>query len=437
MSKTLHSWGHYPFCKQHSRLLHWRDEVSSTLNTLRLSNKTTLAFGKGRSYGDSCHAASQFVLETKNLDKWISADWEKGIITAESGVTLENILQLAIPQGWFLPVTPGTQFVTLGGAIANDVHGKNHHVRGTFGLHVVEFGLARSDRIFMKCSKEENSDFFSATIGGLGLTGIITWVKLQLMPIQSSLIDVMQIRFNNIHEFFSLSSELDHSYEYSVAWIDCLAKKNALGRGILSVGNHTKNGVLRTSNKRKFKVPFTPAVSLMNNLSVKIFNQLYFAAHSNKKYSIDYDTFFYPLDSILDWNKIYGPKGFQQYQCVIPLNHAEAVLKDILNAITNSNKGSFLSVMKRCGNIKSPGLLSFPIPGISFALDFSENYSHHQKLFEYLDAIVHETGGRLYPAKDAHMAGNDFRKAYPHWQQLELMRDPALLSTFWKRVTQT
>lgn len=437
MSKHLQSWGRYPFCNKNSKQLYWRDEVSIILKTILETGQTTLAYGKGRSYGDSCIAASRFVLETKALDKWISADWNTGIIVAEAGVTLENILKLAIPRGWFLPVTPGTKYVTLGGAVANDVHGKNHHVRGTFGLHVLELGLARSDRDDMTCSLTENSDFFSTTLGGLGLTGVITWVKLQLMPIHSSIIDVTQIRFHHLDEFFSLSSELDSKHEYSVAWVDCLANKNALGRGIFSIGNHALDGILKVSNQRKLKIPFTPPIAYVNSLSVKLFNEYYFASHRNKKFKCDYDSFFYPLDSVLEWNRMYGPNGFQQYQCVVPLTDAKNSIKELLLAIKKTNKGSFLSVMKRCGEKKSPGLLSFPMPGISFALDFAENDSGNIKLFRTLDDIVHTAGGRLYPAKDAHMDGSHFRNAYPNWQRLETMRDPAILSTFWQRVTNT
>lgn len=434
MRQTLQSWGRYPAHQQDSLPLNWRDDIAANLVPFKDNQQTTLVFGNGRSYGDSCLAASDRVLHAKPLDRWIKADWDNGIIVAEAGVTLAEILAFAIPRGWFLPVTPGTKYVTLGGAVANDVHGKNHHVRGTFCRYVREFGLIRSDVGFLTCSPSVNADYFKATIGGLGLTGVITYVELALMPIKSSQLHVKQIRFDTLSEFFALSTELDPQYEYSVAWVDCLSKQ---GRGIFSAGNHAESGALQVSGKRKIKMPLTPPMSLMNRLTLKLFNQAYFHAHSEGcvQKDLDYDTFFYPLDSILEWNKLYGPKGFQQFQCIIPSNNAEDGIKDILSAIAKSGQGSFLAVLKRSGDLPSPGLLSFPMPGTSLALDFSENRSHQQTLFQELDAIVRATGGRLYPAKDAHMSGSDFKLAYPNWELLETIRDPIMLSRFWKRVT--
>jgi FAD/FMN-containing dehydrogenase len=438
MTQTCLSWGRFPYYPQSVRLLYWCNEVQPILKSYLTKQKTTLAFGNGRSYGDSCLSVSDMVLQTTNLDRFIAADWDQGLIMAEAGVTLKDILALAIPQGWFLPVTPGTMFVTLGGAIANDVHGKNHHVRGTFGCYVKKFNLVRSDQEPMICSRQDHPHYFAATIGGLGLTGIITWAELQLMPIKSSQINLNQFRFNNLKEFFKLSAELDQCHEYSVAWIDCLAKGKSRGRGIYTVGDHAKTGPLDVSTKRKFTVPFTTPFSFVNSLSLKFFNTLYYQLHSKTGADqvVDYEKFFYPLDKILAWNKMYGPKGFQQYQCVIPDKHAEEGIDHILKVISKMGTGSFLAVLKRCGNIPSPGLLSFPLPGTSLALDFPENHARNSKLFTYLNAIVHEAGGRLYPAKDAQMTEDHFRKAYPQWKMLENLRDPAILSRFWRRVSQ-
>jgi FAD/FMN-containing dehydrogenase len=414
----------------------WRCDVPSTLAALSEDYGTTLAFGNGRSYGDSCLAASGRVMGMRGLDRFISVDWVNGIVIAEAGVTLEQVLDLSIPNGWFLAVTPGTKFVTLGGAIANDVHGKNHHVRGTFGRHVRRFGLSRSDCAQQECAPEKNGELFNATIGGLGLTGIITWVELQLMPIASSEIDTFAVRFKNIFEFFQLSRTLDHQHEYSVAWVDCLAQGEQLGRGVFFVGDHSRYGQLTNNRRARLEVPFTPPVPVINTLSLHAFNAAYWRLHPKElKYQkAAYNPFFYPLDRIGHWNRLYGPQGFQQYQCVIPDNAAENALPELLREIALSGEGSFLAVLKRCGDIRSPGLLSFPMPGVSLALDFP----HHRKLdalFQKLDSIVSRTGGRLYPAKDAHMAGQDFRAAYPAWEQLEALRDPALMSSFWKRVT--
>lgn len=433
---TLMSWGRYPGYPQTSQVSAWRGEIGTTLSHMLNEYENILPFGNGRSYGDSCLAASGQVLHTASLNKFIKVDWDTGIILAEAGVSLDELLKLAIPQGWFLPVTPGTKFVTLGGAVANDVHGKNHHLRGTFGCHVRQFGLIRSDGSVRVCSPSENADFFSATIGGLGLTGIIDWVELQLQRIHSSQIDATHIRFNSLDEFFSLSTELDHANEYAVAWVDCLAKGKSAGRGVYMVGNHSIEGPLRYHDKQKLGVPFTPPVSLINSFSLRLFNSTYYRAHKAGRHrnNIDYEPFFYPLDGIQNWNRIYGPRGFQQYQCAIPEDNAYAATAELLKAIARSNRGSFLAVLKRFGQSISPGLLSFPIPGITLALDFPQQGEATSNLFGQLDSIVREAGGRLYPAKDAHMSGKDFRSAYPDWQKLESLRDPALLSRFWQRV---
>lgn len=429
---TLKSWGLYPPLPQTPHSCFWRSDLQNLLSHL----PSTLPFGNGRSYGDSCLAYSGQVLHTRCLDRFIAADWEKGIVAAEAGMTLEELLALSIPRGWFLPVVPGTKYVTLGGALANDIHGKNHHRRGTFGCYVAKFGLVRSDSSPLVCSLDDNKELFAATIGGLGLTGIIDWVELKLIPIQSCSIDSMHVRFNSLREFFSLSSELDHQYEYTVSWIDCLAKGNSTGRGVYIAGNHAKDGPLNLDNSKKTRVPFTPPVSSINSLTLRLFNTAYYYAHnsSRKQSTISYEPFFFPLDRILHWNRIYGPRGFQQYQCAIPHASAETAIGEMLNAISASKKGSFLAVLKRFGDISSPGLLSFPFPGITLALDFPQSDALNRVLFPRLDAIVRETNGRLYPAKDAHMRGKDFQESYPLWKQVETLRDPVLCSHFWKRV---
>jgi FAD/FMN-containing dehydrogenase len=399
-------------------------------------HQTSLPYGNGRSYGDSCLAASDQVLHMRSLDRFIRADWSTGKIRVEAGVTLAEILAAAIPHGWFLPVTPGTQFATVGGAIANDVHGKNHHLRGTFGNHVLRFGLLRHGETALICSATENTKLFAASIGGLGLTGVINWADLQLMPVRSSQIDSTVVRFANLAEFFSLSAELDHQHEYSVAWVDCLAKGADTGRGVFIVGDHARYGSLEVERGSRLKMPLTPPVSLINNLSLRAFNSLYWRAHPGQRTAkrSAYEPFFYPLDRILHWNRIYGRNGFQQYQCVIPDANAQAAMGELLSAIADSGQGSFLAVLKRCGDIASPGLLSFPMPGTSLALDFPNSGDLQHVLFPRLDAIVRTAGGRLYPAKDAHMSGSDFRQAYPAWERLEALRDPSLMSRFWKRV---
>lgn len=434
MSTELYSWGRYPDYPQTPYPCSWRDQLGSVLASVA-EQDTTLAYGNGRSYGDSCMAASGRVLSMQGLARFIDVDWQNGVLIAEAGVTLGEILTLSIPRGWFLSVTPGTQFVTLGGAVANDVHGKNHHVRGTFGTCIRRFELLRGGEPLV-CSPADNPQLFAATIGGLGLTGIITWVEIQLIPITSSQIDCHTQRFGNLEEFFALSQELDPVHEYSVAWVDCLASGRRSGRGVYMAGNHARYGSLEVECPARRRVPVTPPVSLVGSMSLRAFNGAYWHRHSASmlRRRSNYQSFFYPLDSLLHWNRIYGRKGFQQYQCVVPDAVAKSAMGELLRTIADAGEGSFLAVLKRCGEVPSPGLLSFPLPGLSLALDFPQK-DELAPLFKRLDAIVREAGGRLYPAKDAHMSGQDFRVAYPAWEQLETLRDPILMSRFWKRVT--
>ena len=430
----LRSWGRYPYHPQNPNKIYWRDEITGKLETVSVKNGDTLAFGNGRSYGDSCLAKSGQVIHTKSLNRFIAFDMESGIIKVESGVTIEEILNVSIPKGWFVSVTPGTKYVTVGGAIANDVHGKNHHEKGTFGCHVTKFGLIRSGEREVTCSKNENVELFNATIGGLGLTGIVSWAEIKLIKIKSSLIEKTTMPFGSLDEFFEVSNKNDEKNDYSVAWIDCLAKGKKLGRGIYFTGNHCKNGSLEIPDKKKASMPFSPPFSLINKFSLKIFNSLYYNLHRRKNGKSSYDDFFYPLDHINNWNKVYGKNGFQQYQCVIPKEKARDGIYEILKTISRAKSGSFLAVLKNFGNMQSPGLLSFPMEGTSLALDFSQG-DYLKELFGNLDKIVVKFGGRIYPAKDAHMSGEDFRKFYPKWRDLEKLRDKSLNSRFWDRVT--
>lgn len=435
--RTLRSWGLHPPHPQTAHPLTWQAQARSCLTEQVRLHGSSLPYGNGRSYGDSCLAASDHVIHTRSLDRIIAADWQTGTVVAEAGTTLAEVLDLSVPRGWFLPVTPGTKFVTLGGAVANDVHGKNHHRRGTFGRHVRSFGIVRSDRGHLTCTPQDNADLFRATIGGLGLTGIITWIEFQLIPIAASTLETVSIRFGSLKEFFDLSHEFDPAHEYTVSWVDCLAAGGAAGRGIFIAGNHAEAGALTPTSKAKLSIPFTLPLSAVNRLTLRLFNSAYYRTHPSRRRHkvVEYDSFFYPLDRILHWNRAYGRRGLQQFQCVIPDSPALPAVGELLATIAASGQGSFLAVLKRCGDIASPGLLSFPLPGISLALDFSQEAQPEKSLFPRLDAIVREAGGRLYPAKDAHMTSDDFRHFYPQWPLLEALRDPSLCSRFWKRVT--
>lgn len=335
-------------------------------------------------------------------------------------------------------MTPGTRFVTLGGAVANDVHGKNHHRAGSFGHHVRAFELVRSDGSRRVCAPTENQEWFTATVGGLGLTGLITWVEIQLRAIEGPWIQVESQRFANLSTFFELSEESDRQHEFTVAWVDCAATGNSLGRGILLSGDFAlaSAGVGKLPKTHGLlNVPFTPPISLINQLSLKTFNAIYYRKPEGK-FLTHYEPFFYPLDAIDHWNRIYGPKGFLQYQCVLSPGIAESALSELLAITAKSGQGSFLAVLKRFGDRPSPGLLSFPRPGLTVALDFPFKGEPTLQLLTRLDAVVADAAAALYPAKDARMDRAMFRQSYPGLEQLIAFLDSRFLSAFWQRVAQ-
>lgn len=435
----LLSWGRYPRHRQSPHPVHWPEEVAQALDEIAtVGQGAALAFGCGRSYGDSCLAESDHVVSMQGMDRVLAADWQTGVVLSQSGLTLADLIRIALPRGWFLPVTPGTKFVTLGGAVANDVHGKNHHAMGTFGRHVSRLVMYRSGEGVVQCSPSQRSDLFAATVGGIGLTGVILAVELQLRHVASSEIEQRSIRFGSLDEFFALSKEHDTSHEYTVAWVDCLASGKNAGRGRYITGNHAQEGSLKLASPVGLRMLIDPPFSLVNSFSLRVFNTLYYHRQRKKEVAsrVGYDPFFYPLDRLQQWNRMYGRAGFQQYQCVVPQQHGREVIRTVMQEIAQSGTGSFLAVLKQCGELASPGLLSFPLHGVSLALDFPQRELVNKRLFSKLDSLVHEAGGRLYPAKDAHMSATHFKRAYPQWERVEALRDPQLLSRFWKRVTQ-
>jgi FAD/FMN-containing dehydrogenase len=395
---------------------------------------TALPRGLGRSYGDSNLLTKGTLISTQGLDRFLGWSPSDGLLRAQAGASLRSIIETFLPKGWFLPVTPGSSFVTVGGALANDVHGKNHHLRGCFGNHVTRFELLRSTGERLICSPAENSELFGATIGGLGLTGFINWVELKLIPVASSKISVMEERFDSLAQLYALDDQRAASHEYTVAWFDCLSYRKGKLRGIYSAGSHASDGDKDCVMKTGPSIPFAPPISPVNSLTLRAFNALYSRKPIARGVDVDVMKFMYPLDAISHWNRLYGTPGFYQYQCVIPSNERDA-LEAILEAIKASGQGSFLAVLKRFGDIASPGLMSFPKPGYTLALDFPNRGERMRKLFAALDNIVQSAGGRLYPAKDGAMSAAMFQAGYPQWQQLEAMRDPAIDSDFWKRVT--
>ncbi len=433
MFENYESWGRYPKLLPADVIkINWLVQIPDISS---IKDKV-LAYGLGRSYGDSCLNEDGVLLVIAGLNRFISINFEDGIIEAEAGVTLADILKIAVPAGWFLSVTPGTKFVTLGGAVANDVHGKNHHVAGTFGNHVLSFELLRSDGTVMTCSPEENSEMFAATIGGLGLTGLITKVKIKLQRAASPFLDVDYIKFDNVDEFFEINEANDSKNDFTVSWVDCTSTDSRLGRGIYSGGNFTAEPDKEV--KIKDKSPDFPFdYSFINPLTVRLFNILYYNKQINKKtrQKVHYEPFFYPLDAVEHWNRAYGKDGFLQYQFVVPHTNGKEAVKDILGNVSKSGLSSFLTVLKTFGEVKSPGMLSFPQPGITMAIDFRMTGDFTLKELNKLDDIVRANGGRLYPAKDARMSGEDFRRFYPEWEKFIEFIDPKFSSSFWRRVT--
>jgi len=427
------SWGRYPKVSHHH--VHkpaWNDQLPEILKAA--APGSLLPYGLGRSYGDSCLNGGRELVDCCRLNRILAFDESTGMVRCEGGVSLADIIDVFLPKGWFLPVTPGTRFVTVGGAIANDVHGKNHHCAGTFGAHVRQIGLHRSNDGLVLCSPEHNLDMLRATIGGLGLTGVIAWADVQLKRVAGPWINAELVPFQSLNSFLELSRESNDCFEYSVAWLDCFAGRNL--RGIFFRGNHAAERGKDFHPKRGPKLPFALAAWMLNRYSVKAFNTAYYWSHATKKGAsvVACDSFFYPLDSIRQWNLLYGRRGFLQYQCVIPETNLDA-FEELLDRIARSGMGSFLGVLKQFGSAPPAGMLSFPRPGLTIALDFAMRGERTLQLMESLDEIVLKSGGALYPAKDARMSPALFEASFPRWRSFVPYVDPTMSSSFWRRVT--
>ena len=433
MGDTILSWG---------RTFRFDQQVQSVGRLSQMSpadfrNDGNYVFhGMGRSYGDVALNENGRVVLSKASDNIIAFDRLTGSVKANSGLTLAELNKITIPDGWFVAVTPGTKFVTLGGAVANDVHGKNHHTAGSFGTHVNALMLVRSDGERLLCSRNENSEMFALTISGLGLTGYIEWVELQLKKIESSNMYVENIPYYDLDAFFALSQE-SADWPYTVAWIDCFSSGKKLGRGIFSRGKFIDDGKLEADySEGRLKMPMEVPSFLLNRLTISAFNLLYrHRPTATFKGIQSYEPFFYPLDSILEWNKLYGRTGFYQHQSIIPMENGEQGMTELLRAIGREGQGSFLAVLKVYGKEQSPGLNSFPLEGVSLALDFANRGDKTRRFLQKLDDIVLAHGGRMYPAKDGLMSAETYQRGYPNWQMLEAARDPKISSSFWRRVT--
>ncbi len=426
------SWGHYPQVESEAVPL------LSRFDKIPHRGKPVLAYGQGRSYGDCCLNPDGAALLTSYLDHLMAFDPATGVLRVEAGISLARLLEFSVPRGFFVPVTPGTKFVSVGGAIANDVHGKNHHSAGTFGRFVRRLALQRSTGEIIECGPDIETDLFRATVAGLGLTGLILWAEIQLIPIPGPWIQMESIKLTNLEDFFVVSADSAKSFDYTVAWMDCLARGEEFGRGIFMRGNHI-------AGPGPAPVPVVPRISApiyaphfaLNQFSVQAFNSLYYGKQRQRevKSTVHFDPFFYPLDAVGNWNRIYGRRGFFQFQAVLPKVTGQGPLRQLFQAVVDAKSASFLVVVKEFGEVRSPGFLSFPRAGTTICLDFA-NTEKNRVLMRGLEELVIGAGGALYPAKDALMSRSSFVASFGEEQirRFEEFRDPGFSSGFWTRV---
>ena len=419
-------------------------DIAAQLRSLAIPGNG-LVIGNLRSYGDEALSPTGCYLQTTHCDRILELDQTAPSITVECGVLVDALEDRLIPLGLMLPVTPGTAMVTVGGAIANDVHGKNHHCAGTFGCFVEEFELVRTTGEVLVCSPNQNSEWFAATIGGMGLTGAITRATLRLRRIESPLLKVWSTRFGCLEEFFQLDELHRDSHEYTVAWIDCLATGNALGRGIYSVADHlpsaSTGGTLASAAKsrvqtrsHRINVPFTLPISPLNRATLALMNAAYWRLYPTGTQRVHMRKWLYPLDAVGNWNRLYGPRGFRQFQCAVPAGRARESITEMLRIIAARGEGSLLAVLKNFGSKPSPGLMSFPMPGTTLALDFVHRGERTANLLRELHRITMEAGGRIYAAKDACSAPEHLEHGYPNLGRFKLLLDPGIGSLLAQRL---
>lgn len=433
--RSVESWGRVARGSHRVATPFFRDLVGACVRD-REGDATLLAVGLGRSYGDTTLNTGGRLIDMTRLGRLIAFDRNTGRLTAEAGASLNDILRVTVPAGWFLATVPGTRFVTLAAAVANDVHGKNHHVAGSFGWSVAEIELLRSDD--SRHVLRPSDSLFAATVGGLGLTGIMETVSVDLCRIGCSWLDVERVRFGHVRDFFDLAKEAATTYEHTVAWIDCASRRERLGRGIFQRANWRQDGRFEPHRgEPRVSVPVDLPSVLLNHPTIRAFNALYYRLQGSgvTKRREHYETFLFPLDTIGRWNRLYGRRGFFQYQCVVPPAVAAVAIEELLRQIVRSGEGSFLAVLKTLGDRRPPGLLSFSRGGTTLALDFPNNGARTLSLLARLDAVTCEAGGAAYPAKDGRMPAHVFQAGYSRWREFAVLTDPALSSDFWRRVS--
>ncbi len=409
----LSSWNRYPIVNSNVILFESKQALNQVVNDVG----DVIAYGNGRSYGDA--PLNENVLYIRPYKYFLGFDEKNGILHVQSGVLLSEIIDVFLARGWFLKITPGTKFITIGGAIAADVHGKNHHIDGCFSECVLEFNLMLPDGSIKLVKKGD--ELFKATCGGMGLTGIILDAKILLMKVNSKNINQIIIRTKNLKETFDAFEKFSN-YRYSVAWIDCLASNNKLGRSLLIVGDFANDGDLNYKKGLKLNIPFDFPSFVLNSYSIKLFNEIYYSRIRKDEIhlKVDFEKFFYPLDSIYNWNRIYGRNGFLQYQFILPKENSYDGISEILKEISKNGKGSFLAVLKLYGK-ENENYLSFPLEGYSLALDFKIERGIFE-LLDKLDKIVIKYGGRIYLAKDARVKREVFEMGYPNLDKFRKIR---------------
>lgn len=399
-------------------------------------NGLLLPVGNGRSYGDTCQNTAGSVVDMREFRRFVTFDPETRTVEAEGGVLLSNIIKTYAPRGYFLPVVPGTRWVTLGGAIANDIHGKNHHRRGSFGCHVERITLLRTDGTVLECSRSKNAGLFAATIGGMGLTGIILRAAVRLMPAGAIDVEEQATGFRRLEAYFEIADAADAANEYAVAWIDQLATGSKRGRGVLLTGNHLEGTPPEKAERTaKLSVPFQPPFTLLTKPGIRVFNAAYRWSQLRKPgpRRKAWDGFFFPLDAVGHWNRLYGPRGLFQHQSVLPVDTAPRAVARLIDMSQRFGQASFLTVLKRFGEKKSPAILSFARPGYTLTLDFPNRGASTLAMLDALDLVVMDAGGAVNPYKDARMGPQVFAASFPDWESLEAMRDPGITSDFWAR----
>jgi len=427
-AQVLSGWGNLPVQNCHLARPETLDMLGRTIVAGDMDNY--ISRGLGRSYGDAALNKGRGVILQTRLNRFLSFDDRRGVIQCEGGVSLAEIVKYMLPRGWMLPTTPGTKHVTVGGAIASDVHGKNHHRDGSFGNYVQSLELMVASGEVLHCSPTENDRLFWATVGGMGLTGAIVSARVQLKRTESAFVKVTYQRTANLAETLDAFAATDKDFKYSVAWVDCLAANRSLGRSVVMLANDAKRDELGPSERqrplelpasRTRSVPVNLPSFALNRWSVKAFNWLYYTRHKSCQRLVDHNSFFYPLDGVRHWNRAYGRRGFVQYQALFPSNTSRQALAELLYKISASKQASFLAVLKSCGPA-SKGMLSFLYPGHTLALDFPYRGERTRQLVQELDDVVIRHGGRLYLAKDAMMSAETFRKMYPRLAEFQTIK---------------